>query len=115
MTKEILSRLDVLAAKLGQTAAALWPHAIRHTAIEGFADIAIFTAFSLLAVALIAAGSYSGSKKEWEEGPWIAPLVSGGVLALMCLLTLAFGGTTSIAKALEPTGYTVKKITGGIR
>ena len=115
MTKEILSRLDVLAAKLGQTASALWPHAVRHTAIEGFAAVAIWLMFAVVALGLIVFGGVWGKKEKWGEGLWIAPVVVGFVLCIFCAMGAGVGGSDAIAQALEPTGYTVKAILRGMK
>lgn len=110
MTQEILSRLDLIAAKLGQTAAALWPHAVRHTAIKSAAEIGIWVGFAVLSFTLISVGAWAGSREKFKEGPWIFPCVAGGILAFMLLLSASLSGSDAIAGALEPTGQTVKSI-----
>lgn len=110
MTKEILSRLDLIAAKLGQTAAELWPHAVRHTAIQCASNIGIWVFVFLGAVILMGIGLWVGFKKEWKEGPWIAPIAVSAVLCFALLLAASVSGADSIAGALEPTGHTVKAI-----
>jgi len=112
MKEEILSRLDLLAAKLGHTATALWPHAVRHTAIKAASEVFLVVFSAALATFLILTGSVFGSRRKWEEGPWIMPLAAGIVLAVITLL-FGIGLPDSIAAALEPTGHTVKAILRG--
>ena len=113
--KEILSRLDLLAAKLGQTVEALWPHVIRHTAIEAFTEIAIWCVMVVFAVILLRVGVKEGENDKWEGVFGISLTISGAVLLLFIITFLAFEGSKTLAKAFEPTGYTVKQIMWRVR
>lgn len=108
---EILIRLDALALKLGQTAAELWPHAVRHTAIEATATIIICGLALIFGAALLTFGLVRGERTRWEESPLtIAPCLFGGIILLLGSITGVANGPETIAKALEPVGYTVKSI-----
>src|SRR3990167_341257 len=109
--------LEKLAAKLGQTAEALWPHAARYQALVAMVYIIIWT--------LIAAILWSDYWK-FSDQPWTFAAASGRpehsrypsaklfliIAAPAALFVAALVWLFNLAVALEPVGYTVMKILG---
>ena len=108
--KEVLSRLDVLASKLGQTGAYLWPHAVRHTAIEAGASVFVWACLSIFGVLLIVFGILAGRKEKFEEGLWIAPLMAGSAICFLSIMIGLFDGPGTIAAIFEPVGHLTMEI-----
>ena len=118
--EKALEMIGQLAAKLGQTTEALWPHVVRHTAIEGGASLLIGVfVLAVLVVGLV--GTYrTANKDDWftSDGPRCAAVVIFLVLCLITFITsvkILNNFSENVSKFLEPTGHTIKEIIKGIK
>lgn len=108
--QEILSRLDALAAKLGQTAAYLWPHAVRYVVFRSIAVVVLWSFLFLASLSLTGIGFRIGLKSQWEKELGIILATLGGFFVFVCLVPILADGPSIIASIFEPVGFLTREI-----
>ena len=106
--------LQALADKLGQTVEQLWPHAVRHTAIEGFGDCVALCVFIGMIIGVYVAiwkmtNKFNPDDSGSQEMKWVTRIISLLVVVFGVPICL-FGIPGALAQALEPVGATVKAL-----
>lgn len=112
-----LELIKSLATTLGKTAEELWPHAVRHTALDALG--AVVGAILLVIVAVVIFLYFKDLPWLWggrkrDDGTLVDRAPSAKVFAMIFLtIALLIGAVTigaNLAAILEPTGHTVKMI-----
>jgi len=117
---KVIGFLESLATKLGTTVEALWPHAVRHIALEG-----LFAVLAGVVLLVVSISFYLYFRKEpwfhkWTDGngtkqAFLGP--RGWALIAIGVFTVAFTieSCSKLPQVFEPQGHLVRKILRQIR
>lgn len=141
LPKEILTRIDSLAAKLGTTAELLWPELVRYEFGRGVGSVALAAVLATSAAVMVGitlrastkvrmSGKvkvtketgypFAGGKevREWEEDaiplhrPHVIVLLAASVLISFTAIVCIFEASEAVPALMSPAGAAVRSILG---